>query len=158
MPLSPRMPRLRGGPEMKNVPMILAIAISLTACASAPSMSDNQKLALYRAHAGAPVPSFHYFGRFESWTDLGDRAVAIWTRPSEAWLLELFGPCNGLEFTQAIGLTSQTGMVSARFDDVLVRNGGVPEFPCKIETIRPLDIKAIRQAERVARDQASGGT
>ena len=138
--------------------MLFAATLVLASCASTPSMSDGQKLALYRAHAGAPVSSFHYFGRFDSWTDLGDSAVAIWTRPSEAWLLELAGPCNGLEFTPVIGLTSTTGMVSARFDKVLVRNGGVPDFPCTIQTIRPLDTKALKQAERAARNQASGGT
>jgi hypothetical protein len=140
------------------LPMLLATTLVLASCASTPSMSDDQKLALYRAHAGAPVSSFHYFGRFDSWTDIGDRAVAIWTRPSEAWLLELSGPCSGLEFTPVIGLTSTTGMVSARFDKVLVRNGGVPDFPCTIQTIRPLDTKALKQAERTARDQVSGGT
>ena len=144
--------------QMKRLAPILATAVALAGCASTPSLSDNDKLALYRAHAGAPVSRISYLGRFDSWTDLGDRALAIWTRPSEAWLLELSGHCSGLEFTPVIGLTSQTGMVSARFDKVLVRNGGVPDFPCTIETIRPLDTKALKQAERTARDQVSGGT
>jgi hypothetical protein len=143
---------------MKRIAPILATAVALAGCASTPSLSDNDKLALYRAHAGPPVTSFHYFGRLDSWTDIGDRAVAIWTRPSEAWLLELSGRCSGLRFTPVIGLTSQTGMVSARFDKVLVRNGAVPDFPCTIQTIRPLDTKALKQAERTARDQVSGGT
>jgi hypothetical protein len=140
------------------LPTLVAITLALASCASTPSMGDDQKLALYRAHAGAPVSSFHYFGRVDSWTDIGDRAVAIWTRPSEAWLLELAGPCNGLEFTPAIGLSSRSGTVSARFDSVLVRDGGTPEVPCTIQTIRPLDTRALKQAERAARDQASGGT
>ena len=140
------------------LPTLVATTLALASCASTPSMSDDQKLALYRTHAGAPVSGFHYFGRFDSWTDIGDQAVAIWTRPSEAWLLELSGPCSGLEFTPVIGVTSQTGVVSAHFDSVLVRNNGMHDFPCTIQTIRPLDTKAIKQAERTARDQASGGT
>ena len=140
------------------LPTLLATMLAFASCASTPSMSDDQKLALYRAHAGAPVSGFHYFGHFDSWTDIGDDAVAIWTRPNEAWLLELSGPCSGLEFTPVIGLTSQTGVVSAHFDKVLVRNSGTLDFPCTIQTIRPLDTKAIKQAERTARDQASGGT
>ena len=138
--------------------MLLVATLALASCASTPSMSDEQELGLYRAHAGAPVPSFHYLGRFDSWTDIGDRALAIWTRPREAWLLELSGPCIGLDFTPAIALTSNTGMVSARFDKVLLRNSGVTDFPCTIQTIRPLDTKALKQAERAARNQASGGT
>lgn len=143
---------------MKTVFPILAAVLALAACASTPPMSDNERLAMYRAHAGAPASSLRYFGRFNSWSDIGDRALAIWTKPNEAWLLELSGPCNGLEFTPVIGLTSQTGRVYARFDSVLVRNGDIANFPCRIETIRPLDVKAIKQAERLARDQASAGT
>lgn len=136
----------------------IAAVLALAACASTPSMSDNQRLALYRAHAGAPVSTIRYLGHFDSWTDLGDRALAIWTRPSEAWLLELSGPCNGLDYTPVIGLSSQMGQVSAHFDNVLVRNGGISDFPCRIDTIRPLDVKAIKQAERDLRAQASAGT
>jgi len=138
---------------MKRI-LPLAAVLALAACATSGAMDDNQKLALYRAHAGAPVNSFVYLGRFDSWTELGDRALAIWTRPSEAWLLELDGPCNGLPFAQAIGLSSHTGAVSARFDDVIVRDSVTPSIPCRIETIRPLDVAAIKAAERAARAQS----
>jgi hypothetical protein len=133
-------------------PMLLAAA--LAACASTPGQQagDAAKLALYRAHAGAPVRSFHFFGRLDSWTPLDDRTVAVWTRPSEAWLLDLDGTCNDLEFTPFIGLTSSAGTVSARFDKVLVRNTGGINLPCTIQAIRPLDVKAIKQAERGEHD------
>ena len=144
---------------MKRLFSTLFAVVALAACASTGRMNDQQKLALYRAHAGAPVTRFRYLGRFDNWTDLGDTALAIWTRPNEAWLLELGASCSGLSFAHAIGLTSTVGMVSARFDNVLVHNGGVAEIPCRIETIRPLDAKALKAAERAARaaaDQASG--
>ena len=54
----------------------------------------------------------------------GDEALAVWTRPNEAWLLDLSGPCPDLEFTHAIGLTDNLGMVHARFDKVLA--SGLP--------------------------------
>lgn len=143
-----------------NVPSIptrlavlsLLLVPMLAACATDRAQRDATKLALYRAHAGAPVRSFHFFGQLDSWTSLDDRTVAVWTRPSEAWLLDLYGSCSGLEFTPFIGLTSSSGTVSARFDKVLVRNTGGINMPCVIETIRPLDVKAIRQAERGERD------
>ena len=136
---------------------------SAASCASHPVQDDSAKLALYRSHAGEPVRSFHFFGRLDSWTPLGNRAVAVWTRPREAWLLDLDGACNGLEFTPFIGLTSSAGTVNARFDRVLVRDGSPMSLPCTIESIRPLDVKAIKQAERgehdatqAPADQASG--
>ena len=49
---------------------------SLTACAT-DRMTDNERLALYRAHAAAPVQSFRYLSRIDGWTPLGDEAVAI---------------------------------------------------------------------------------
>jgi hypothetical protein len=33
-----------------------------------------------------------FFGSLNGWTELGDSALAVWTRPSEAYLLELRGP------------------------------------------------------------------
>ncbi len=139
----------------------LLLAAAASACAST-GMSDADKLATYRAHAGAPVGSFRYFGSINSWTSLGDRAIAVWTRPSEAWLLELSGPCQDLEYAPMIGVTSQFNRVSAKFDKVLVQGVGdnSMRFPCRIETIRPLDVKAIKQAEKTARAQPaeSSGT
>ena len=46
-------------------------------------------------------------------------AVAIWTRPNEAYLLTLNGYCPDLEFATAISLTHQFRTVYARFDRVV---------------------------------------
>ena len=138
-----------------SLPMLVAV-LALGACASAGSPRDADKLALYRANAGAPVSSFRFFGGVNSWTSLGDSALAVWTKPNEAYLLDLFGPCNELEFSHTIGLTEQASRVYAGFDKVLVRSSSAINIPCRIETIRPLDIKAIKSAERDARAQDSG--
>lgn len=129
------------------------LALALSACAT--RMSDDEKLALYRAHARPPVGSFHYFGRIDGWTPLGDSALAIWTRPNEAYLLEVDEPCPDLAFAFAIGLTSQMGTVYSRFDKVIPRTGagGIQPIPCHIRQIRPLDVKAIKTAEKDIRRQ-----
>lgn len=137
---------------------LLATAM-LSACATT-GMSDADKLAMYRDHAGTPVGSFNYFGRINGWTSLGDSAIAVWTKPSEAWLLDLAGPCPDIEYTPVIGVTSQFNRVSAKFDKVIARGSGSMDIPCRIDEIRPLDVKAIKQAEKSARDQVaeSSGT
>ncbi|HVI57515.1 MAG TPA: DUF6491 family protein [Luteimonas sp.] len=137
----------------------LLLASTMGACATT-GMSDADKLATYRAHAGAPVSSFHYFGRISGWTPLGDSAIAVWTRPNQAWLLDLAGRCPDIEYTPVIGVTSQFDRVSAKFDKVIARSHGSIEMPCMISEIRPLDVKAIKQAEKTARDQSaeSAGT
>src|SRR3546814_4043332 len=98
----------RTGAAMKAFTALasLLLAVTASACAST-GMSDADKLATYRAHAGAPVDSFRYFGSINGWTSLGDTPVAVWTRPSDAWLLELSGPCPDIEYAPMLGVTSQ---------------------------------------------------
>jgi hypothetical protein len=142
---------------MKRLLLACTAVFALAACASGRGLDDNQKLALYRAHAGEPVSSFRYLGRMDSWESLGNTALAVWTRPREAWLLELGTTCPGLGFAMAIGLTSHTGQVSARFDDVLVQDS-TPNVPCRIERIRPLDVDALKAAEKDLRAAQASGT
>lgn len=134
--------------------MIAAVAagLALTGCASTSNFTEQQELAMYRAHAGAPVPSFRFFGNVDRFTPLGEEAMVLWTRPKEAWLLEFYGPCHNLDFAHLVGITSQAGRVYARFDEVVVRQR--PEYPpCRIREIRPLDVTALRQAEHALRAQ-----
>jgi len=123
----------------------------LTGCATG-RLTTEQRLALYRAHAGAPQQDMRFTGRLNGWTELGETALAVWTRPGEAYLLELAGSCPQLPYTPAIGLTSQGSRVSARFDQVLVRDAGPGiQMPCRIGSIRPLDVKALRVSEQALR-------
>lgn len=144
---------------MKRHLSTLALLTWLAACASNPAQRDAERLKLYQDHAAAPVPSFQYFGRLDGWTPLGDTAVVVWTHPNEAYLLELSGRCTDLDFASAISLTNQSGRVYERFDKVMVIGSTAPRIPCPIAHIRPLDVKAIKQAEREKRkvDQSSDG-
>lgn len=146
--------------RLRSAAALLAV-LALAACGTFPRTTDAEKYALYDAHAGEAVNHFRYFGSINGWTPLGDSALAVWTRPSEAWLLDLSGRCEDLTSTSAIGLTSNMSRVNARFDKVLVRSRAAVSIPCHIQQIRPLDIKAIRAAEKrnpadaPAMDQAS---
>jgi len=138
---------------MKSIPVLLALLL-LAACATN-RISDTERLALYQAHAGEPVQSFRFFGRLNGWIPLDDSAVAVWTRPREAWLLELSGTCPDLPYAHSIAVTSNMNRVQARFDSV--RPLGASQtmtIPCQIRGIRPLDVSAIRDAER---DMREGG-
>ncbi|WP_312327844.1 DUF6491 family protein [Stenotrophomonas sp.] len=136
---------------MKKLIAIAVLGLTLAGCATG-RLTSAERLDLYRAHAGPPQNSMPYFGTLSGWTELGDSALAVWARPSEAYLMELRGPCYGLSYATAIGLTSRTGQVSARFDKVLIRdpNQG-PSVPCFIGSIRKLDIKALRASEQEMR-------
>ncbi|MCL6618262.1 DUF6491 family protein [Thermomonas hydrothermalis] len=134
---------------------VAALAVTaavLAGCASGPRMSDADKLALYEQHAGAPVSSFSYTMALDGWTPLGDSALAVWASPGRAYLLKLYGPCNNLSFAPMISLSRSVGQVWAGFDKVIPVGFGprMPDIPCTIKSIQPLDVKAIRQAERDA--------
>ena len=125
-----------------------ALAGLLAACSSVPyAKREQQRQAAYAAAAGAPVSSFHFFNLW-SWEPLSDSELVVYTRPSQAWLLDVDGTCQNLEFTHAIGLTSNTGEVSARFDKVLT---GRRYMPCTIMRIRPVDVKQLRLAQEAQR-------
>ncbi len=135
---------------------LFAVVFSAS-CASMPDVRDAERLALYRTHAGEPVNGFQYYGRFSNWTPLGDSAIAIWVGPSRAWLLDLYGPCNDLDFADAISLSSNNGRVSARFDSVRVHNRNATAIPCRIKEIRPVNAKALRAEEKTLRARRKAG-
>lgn len=141
---------------MKTFLAAAIAALALSGCATT-RLSEQDRLALYREHAGQPVQDFSYFGSINGWTELGDSALAVWTRPNQAYLLELMGPCTDLEYAPAIAITNQMGRVMARFDDVLVMGGGrnSMRMPCRIETIRPLDVAGLRDSEKKLREVKS---
>ena len=85
------------------VVLVMAVTVGLGACSSdTPRATPADRLAFYEAHAGDPVRSFRLFGRLNGWTPLGNSAMVVWTRPSEAWLLNFTGPCQDLQFATAI--------------------------------------------------------
>jgi hypothetical protein len=139
------------------LPLILLAATAASGCATDGKQTDAEKLAFYRDHAGEPVKDFRYFGRLNGWTPLGDGALAVWTKPSEGYLLELTGPCQDLDYAMSISVTQFGNRVTARFDDVVPLGAGTSsiKIPCRIETIRPLDVKALRASEKELREAAA---
>lgn len=140
---------------MKWLPMPAMLAVAfLAACASSPRLSDAEERALYRAHAGEPVSSFSLFGKPHGWTALGDDALVVWTRPRQAWLLDLSGSCQDLPYALSIMITSTGSRVQSKFDSVQPVGpmvSPVGRMPCRIHEIRPLDTTALRQAEQELR-------
>ena len=128
---------------------LAAIAtLGVAACSSVPyAQRISARQAAYAAAAREPVRSFRFFELY-SWEPLGDSQLAIYTRPSEAYLVSVMGPCPDLEFTNAIGLTSNLNEVQVRFDKVLT---GRRDIPCTIGEIRPVDLARLKSVEHEQR-------
>ncbi|RCS29852.1 hypothetical protein DEO45_10820 [Rhodanobacter denitrificans] len=130
-----------------RVLLATALTAMLVGCAGAPyTQRISERQAAYAAAAGAPVRSFRFFNLY-TWEPLGDTELAVYTRPNEAWLLDL-GGCHDLEFVNAIGITSSVGQVMVGFDKVLT---GARNFPCTITRIRPVDVKSLKVAQQKQR-------
>lgn len=126
---------------------VVACVALLGACSSVPyARRVAQRQAAYAAAAGAPVRRFHFFTLY-SWEPLGERQVAVYARPNQAWLLDV-GPCPGLEFANVLRLTSFAGEVSANFDKVFAGHGYPP---CLIAGIRPVDVAKLKVAQAAQR-------
>lgn len=120
--------------------IVLILLLLLAGCASVQNERHrNERQTAYLAAAGAPVGNF-VFTSLYSWEPLSETQLVVYTRPGQAWLLDLFG-CQNLLFSNSIGLTSNLNQVSANFDKVLTQYG---EVPCTISRIRPVDVKGMR--------------
>jgi hypothetical protein len=106
----------------------------------------------YNALAGKAVSSA-FFSSLMGWQEVKPKNNAwpsqliVQTSPRRALLLTLFGPCQDLDFSIAIGISSSNQRISAGFDKVLLPH--LP--PCRIKTIQPIDVKAMRAAQKQAR-------
>jgi hypothetical protein len=126
----------------------------VTACTTSPRMTPAERLEFYRANAGEPVRSFHSPGRLWGWRALGDSALSVWTSSNQGFLLELAQRCPDMTFASSIGLTTRTGRVAAGFDSVVVhRIGGTStQTTCRIDTIRPLNTRVVKESKRDLHD------
>ncbi len=90
------------------------------------------------------------------WDRIDGEHVLLNMRPKESWLLTLSGNCldwgTGSPF---LAVNSQTGWLITKFDSIKVAGSPVN---CRIKEIRPVDMQAVRVAEKQLRDQASSGT
>jgi len=117
------------------------LAGMLAACSGVPyAQRVQQRQAAYAAAAGAPVRSFRFFSLY-SWEPITDTQLAVYTRPNQAYLLNVQGACTNLSYANAIGLTSSLNEVTVRFDKVLAGRGFPP---CIIEQIRPVDLGKLK--------------
>jgi len=116
------------------------------AAALATATASGKKHLVYADYAGSAVPEISYTSLY-NWQRTGDKTVAVWTKPSSAYLLTLKDNCealNGRVQVQFGGVDDVGGKLRAGTDDVRV--GGIR---CRITQIQPIDLakmKADRQA------------
>jgi hypothetical protein len=133
---------------VRKTTTLLGILLLVAACSTSSRMTPAERLDWYRAHAGEPVRSIAVTGRLWGWRSLGDRALTIWTRSSQGFLVELMGACPDMAIAKSIGVTTRNDRVLAGFDSIVVQRAGVPggSTLCRIDTIRPLNTRVVKEA------------
>ena len=129
------------------------LALALAACATGPALTTQERLDLYRAHAGAPVMSsrLERATGMQQWTPLGDQALAVWSSANRGHLIELRSRCPGMLSAGGVSITNSLGNVT-RLDSVVPRMAGASNRGCRIDTIRPIDGASLRDAKREIRE------
>jgi hypothetical protein len=124
---------------MKKALVIVAgLALAVSAAASA-----KQKEIDYRDYAvGEPLKEINYYQLY-NWQRSTDEAVVLWTKPSQAYVLELYNKCEALNSGRS--KIEMGGVADPRnrlkVDDILI----VGTMRCKVAGIRALDIEALKR-------------
>jgi hypothetical protein len=136
--------------KLRTLPILLAALLTASAAASAADdVVIRSSRAQVEAFAGAAVESVTRkpMRDNERWETLDDYALLIWESPSRAWLVDLErdgdARCADLSSEYLMHLDSRVNWLSSRNGYVELRNGW-----CKITSIRPVDVKALRAARK----------
>ena len=121
---------------------LVAFTLVLLACASGAQrrQMEEVELAVYSKHAGEPIDQIRSF-RFISWQPVSDNTLLLEARLNDWYLITVSGPCMNLPFAHTIAFETHINTLQARFDSIRVEGEPVP---CRIETIRPVDVKAVK--------------
>ena len=127
---------------MRNLSLLVPMALAMAGCAT---MTDAERLAQIQSYAGDPVKQIRYFAP-QGWEEVDEDHIILSMRPSETYLVRLSGPCLDYDNGAAVMLVTNTaGWIQNKFDYVSFGREG---FRCRIEEIRPVDVAAMRAANK----------
>ena len=120
----------RAGTPCESTATASAAAAGSTASAAT---AQERALARYGVYAGPAVKSFNWLSRFDSWEPLGKDHLLVYTRPNEAYLLKVSGPCDLRFAINRVGITSANSTVYAGLDSIVVNSGIGGTWQCPID-------------------------
>ncbi|MBP6534772.1 MAG: hypothetical protein KA218_06920 [Arenimonas sp.] len=143
---------------MSILPALLWAALGAASGASAAQISAaapdkyEQRRAFVTQFAGDAKSSMPFFRSYD-FEPLGEDALLLWESPGRAYLLDVEDFCADLPTARAITINSKGATVSAGFDAITVLDRGQnANNRCRILKIRPVDVKAMKAAEKARRE------
>ncbi len=140
---------------MANIPLVKNLAVALlmfvlAACAGRQTV-DQRSGEVYFRHAGNEVEQVRY-ASIRGWQAVGDDSILLDLAGRGRYLFTLSANCHSdIRFTNSIRLDAQLRGVLTRFDRIIVSGNR-----CRIQSIRPVDMEAVR-ADLAERDEAESG-
>ncbi|MGY6587627.1 MAG: DUF6491 family protein [Wenzhouxiangella sp.] len=129
---------------------IFMMVVLLAACAGRQT-AEQRSGEVYFRHAGSEVEQVRY-ASVRGWQPVGDEAVLLDLAGRGHYLLTLSANCHSdIRFTNNLRLNTQLRGVLTRFDQVTIMGN-----QCRIQSIRPVDMEAVR-ADLAERDEAESG-
>ncbi len=93
------------------------------------------------------------FTRSYDFEPLGDDALLLWEASNRAYLLDVDQFCRNLTWAHAIQIDNKGSSINAKFDSIKVlSNNNSFNDKCRILEIRPVDVKAMKAAEKAKRE------
>ncbi|MFY8061264.1 MAG: DUF6491 family protein [Arenimonas sp.] len=108
----------------------------------------EQRLEFVTRFASEPKSSVP-FARSYDFEPLGRHTLLLYESMNRAYLVEIEDFCPDLPTAMAIGVENKTSTLNAKFD--ALRIGG---RSCQILQIRPVDVKAMKAAQKAEREAA----
>lgn len=133
--------------QLIRITVTLLLPLVLATLPPAACASRAERLAQFQKHAGAPIKNFRY-SQLVGFETLSSETVAVWTGVSKVYLIKLRSPCPDLDYANTLSLgSSRTHLFTQRFDTVRFGHD-----QCMVDTIRPVDYKAMRRAAKAAKE------
>ena len=125
---------------------LLAFAAGLALASAAHAGSGSARVDYSVYATGDQLQEIKFFQLY-NWHRSTDKQVVLWTKPSEAYLVDLVHDCDALRGGRVVievgGVAGVPGRLRTN-DDLLV--GGMK---CRVAGLRAIDLKAMK-AERAA--------
>ncbi|HRQ64599.1 MAG TPA: DUF6491 family protein [Xanthomonadaceae bacterium] len=122
--------------------MTIAVAV-VAGCATKPARHAEAQA--YFKHMGEPVEDVRAF-RLTDWRPLDRYHLVVWRSVNEAFVIRVQEPCTNIDFARSVAVEFQAPVLRSRFDFVRIDGDR-----CRIEEIRPVDYRLVRQEMRTVR-------
>lgn len=136
---------------MKNRGAGLLCGALLLAGGAQADTPETQKKNLdgYTPYLQAPVGQFNFWS-LHKWQLVGPDKVVVWLTINDAYLLTVETPCDSLQWTNDIGVTSQASHTVMRRMDWVIAG----KDRCRIAQIQPIDYARMKKESDKAADEA----